>query len=405
MSFEKNQKTLVITLVFFLLLRLLFSVWPWFDHSLSGTDLSTFRQWSLLLVQKGLGNFYSEAQFFPYPPVANYFFYVLGWVALNLHQPLNGILMTLLFKLPNILGDLLVAFLLFQIVLKKLTFQKAYLVLLVYLIQPGMFFISTIWGQWDGLMTLFLLLSFFSLIQKRTISGLIFLTLAILTKPQAIPFVLPLLALGISMVGFKKFIIAGCLSFFMLLMLFYPFYPSDPFLGPYSYFSSTLKTFPPRFTSSGFNFWYFLYGGWRDDLPFIFGISVVFWSRMITLIFIMAASLTAYFKKDLQSRVLSVGLAGFAFFMFFTQIHERYFYPVLPFILLGLFLERKIISWVGIAIISLVFAINSIGFYVGWTNYGLWNSTFLSFYQIDKVLSLLYLCAFIYVLVRIKYRL
>lgn len=399
MQITKNQKNiLACTILVFLLLKILLSVWPWFDSSTSGTDFSTYRQWSLQLVNHGFNKFYETAQYFPYPPLSNYFFWSLGMITKIFNQPINGMLMTVLFKLPNIISELAVGFFLFVLARKKNTFKISYTMMLFFLFQPAMTFISSVWGQWDGLMLFFLFLSFYCLYEGKTVFGLILLICSILVKPQAFPFIIPLAVLGFKNGGYRKFLIGGLTALIFLLLLFLPFFPSDPLRGAYSYFKSNLSSFAPRFTSSGFNFWYLFYGGWRDDFPMLFGISVRVWTRILAMGFIILCSGFIFFKKTIKDHALAVGLCGFSFFLFFTQMKERYMYAVMPFVILGLLSERKRISTIVALTISLLFCVNTIGFYVGWIGFGLWNSTFLSYYYLDKIISILYILAYLYIL-------
>jgi Gpi18-like mannosyltransferase len=393
-----EKKSVFLLIITFFLIRLIFSFWPWFDSSLSGTDLSTYRQWSVQLINNPLATFYDKAQFYPYPPVANYFFLLLGFISNHFHLPINGLIMNLLFKLPNIVGEITTSYLLFSIASQHLSFRRSYLIMIFYLIQPAIIFITSVWGQWDGVMTMFIFSSLYLFFRKKIIFGFICIALAILTKPQAMPFVIPLFALGFRCGGAKRFMCGILIFCLTILVLFYPFFPGNPLFGPYLYFKLNLASFSPRFTSSGFNFWYLLYGGWQDIFPQVFGFSVRLWTRVLTVIFIIFSAGFVLLKNNIPNQILAIGISGYAFFLFFTQIKERYMYAVIPFLLLGLLMKKTNKGIIITIAVSLIFAFNTIGFYIGWMNFGLWNSTFFSYYNLDKIMAIIYVVVYIYLL-------
>lgn len=400
-----KNKPVVIALIIAFVAKLMLAVWGSTNAAIDLGDQSTFRYWTSLLTGNGWENFYSKAKYFPYPPLANYLFFLLGKLCLILHVPLQSSLFNFFLRLPVILADLGTAILLFLLAKRFLIFRQAYWVLLLYLFSPAVIFISSVWGQQDGLMTFFLLLALYLFTGKKISLGMVMLLLAFLLKPQALPLIIPLYFLAWSRGGIKKIFLGTMLALILFFAMFYPFYPNDPFLGPLGYFSQILKDFSPRFTSSAFNFWYLLYGGWKDNFPLLFGVSAKIWSQALVIVAAFSFSLLAYLKKDLRDKILAVALSGLAFFLFFTQVKERYLFASLPFLLLFSFLSKNRVAIILAIVTPILFALNSLGFFIGWVWFGFWQSTFLSWGSLDKLIAagfMLIFCYYLYLIAGFK---
>ncbi|MBI5123502.1 hypothetical protein HZA75_06615 [Candidatus Roizmanbacteria bacterium] len=402
MPIKREKKIIIFTAVLIFALKFLLALYFSANKAIDLGDQSAFRYWTELLIRSGLDKFYSQAQFFPYPPLANYLFFFIGKICSGIGVSLESPVFNLFIRLPGILGDIGTAILLYALCRKITDFRLSYGLFVFYLFQPAAIFISSVWGQPDGFMTLFLVLAFYLIVNKKINLGLVSLLFAFLLKPQALPLVIPMGFIALAVGGIKRFIMAILLVAILFFALFYPFYPHDPFLGPFYYFSETQQDFSPRFTASAFNFWYFFYGGWQDNFPVLLGFSVRLWSRILFILSLVVGTFFGCRSKSVSGKSLAVGLSGFAFFLFFTQIKERYLFAALPFFCLAVFLHRNRIAIILTVVLSLLFSINTMGFFVGWVNFGLWNSTFLSWGSLDKITAALFILLFCYYLSLLK---
>lgn len=89
--------------------------------------------------------------------------------------------MDLLVKLPGIIADLLVGYLIYKF-LKERKKKRAVLITCIWLFNPVSWYNSAIWGQTDSIVNLLGFISILFLLKRDLIKSLVFLTLSILFK-------------------------------------------------------------------------------------------------------------------------------------------------------------------------------------------------------------------------------
>ena len=109
-----------------------------------------------------------------------------------------GILFDLLVKLPLIASDALIAYLLYKFVLKHVGDEKSALfVSALWFLNPLTIWISSGWGMFDTLPTLFTVLSLYFALEKRFELAGISVAVAIAMKYYAVVLVIPLMILSL----------------------------------------------------------------------------------------------------------------------------------------------------------------------------------------------------------------
>src|SRR3989344_3943691 len=164
-----------------LVLRLILAFWG--QHS----DIVNYYWWSKHLLQYGLNGFYDNnivnAMRATYPPITSYIF----WLNAYMHEiiwkfawlinskisffPSNFILWLesakgwyYINKLPAILSDLGIIYVLFKLVVLIKTKKSALWATSIYAFLPPFWYNSALWGQTDSIYALPLLLAFYFLI-------------------------------------------------------------------------------------------------------------------------------------------------------------------------------------------------------------------------------------------------
>ncbi len=277
-------------------------------------DQNTFIAWAERAASLGFGQFY--AAWSDYLPG---YIYVLALLARI--QETNLLDTVVLFKLPAILADLGVGYVIYHVL--KSRPKTAILASAAYLLNPAVLANSTFWGQVDVLTSLSTLLAILSF-NVWPLSAAI-LGWGVLVKPQALMMLPVLVALMIykkwkftRMVGF------GSVFALTIILLFYPFSGSTNLLSfIYSRFEATLGQYP--YTSvNAFNFWG-LSGFWQKDLPGIVS------AKNFGVLALGFVSLIAVFKNKLTTAKPYHALAILLLtnFLFFTSMHERHMLPAL----------------------------------------------------------------------------
>jgi dolichyl-phosphate-mannose-protein mannosyltransferase len=334
------------------ILRLFLSPAPGYEF-----DVGVNQGWGRSAVELGLARSYDEqlnGNMLPnYAPFSIMLFAAAASVQkLAFGFDANPLTYRILIKLPAILADLLTA-LCFFFLLKKWKGTKSGMIgAAIYTFHPAVFHESAIWGQTDSIFTMFLALGAWQFSIKRPmIAGMLF-ALALLTKMQAV-FLMPFMFV-LYLRGGWRMLLRGVIGGFIATI---------PVLLPFA-IGGTLDTVINVYTgsvgfysivsSAAYNFWWSVYAdkaGNLQDTSLLFGLMSY---RQIGLLLFGLSYLYAFFAfwkhlkpgRIAEMKLLPVLFAAgaflsLAFFLWNTQMHERYLFP---FVALGLpmvFIDRK----------------------------------------------------------------
>jgi Gpi18-like mannosyltransferase len=263
-----------------------------------------------------------------------------------------------LLKMPAILADIATALLIFLIVRKYGSFRLAFISMISYAFNPAIIYNSAIWGQVDSVYTLLFMLALMLFVSgKQMLSG-VFMALAILTKPQSLVLV-PLFALVMikknSPLNLAKITSVSCVAFVVVAL---PFYLDTSILELFKlYFNSYIQY--PYNSLNAFNFWAFEGMFQPDNTQFLFMTYRMWGYLMFGLIFIYVS----YFilkNKDDKSIYIACAILFFAFFMFFTRIHERYLFPMFAPLAVAMTLDRRFSYVYILATLTFLFNLHSV---------------------------------------------
>ncbi|MFI5198764.1 MAG: phospholipid carrier-dependent glycosyltransferase, partial [Candidatus Limnocylindrales bacterium] len=144
-----------------------------------GTDRASFTGWAEDLAAHGLNGFYGRVSFIDYTPGYLYVLWLLGIVG-NWLGGLGDLI-----KLPAILADVVVAYLVHQLVLELGGSRRAALLgAFLFVINPVTWFDSAVWAQVDSFGLIFLLLALRELWRNHPETAAILATIAAVIKPQ-----------------------------------------------------------------------------------------------------------------------------------------------------------------------------------------------------------------------------
>lgn len=294
-------------------------------------DMNTFIAWGQRIVDLGPGKFYEEGYFADYPPGYLYILYVLSLIRglFGFAHGSGG--ETLLFKLPAILSDLVLGWLIYRAGRKKLGSGMAVGLMLLFLFNPAVLMDSAAWGQADSFFLVFLLLSILGASEQRFVRSAIFFALATLVKPQALIFTPVLLFAFYHHRAWKQLAAGALYGLGIFAVLAAPFFWNNGGIGGLvDLYKGTLSSYPYS-TVNAFNLYALTDPLWASIDSMWLGITYRAWG----FIFILAAvALAAYysFKKDRKelSKSFFIGMVLITIvFVFGTKMHERYMYPAL----------------------------------------------------------------------------
>jgi Gpi18-like mannosyltransferase len=323
--------------------------------------------WSNYLAIHGPSQFYGTSGFHVvYAPFFQYFLWFTGEIANRLS--LSTALHVVLIKLWSVLFEFIGAWLILLISEKANKPETGTIMAFIYLVNPGVYINSSIWGQFDSIPATMLIgvIALFEF-RKHNLAALLFL-IAVLTKPQSgllLPVVLYLYFKDFKM-DLKSFLrlitglVSGLLIYYAIVLPFY--LPTslanklpkfiDPLYWIFELYYNSIKDYPFA-TANAFNFWFLLGGQIQPDkLPFL-GLSYFAWGNILTL----AAVLYAFIclikgGASIYSIAYSSYLVQFSAFFFMTKMHERYLLPAIIFITLTSVFDKKHLLLLGLVSFS-----------------------------------------------------
>lgn len=350
-SLQKNLLVYYLILSGFLI-RLIFASFPGFH-----VDTDTFFAWSVRAFDLGLSNFYSKDVWTNYTPGMIYLFYLLG--AVRELFSISDQYFYFVLKLPSIISDLGLAYLIYLVLSKATSKRMALYGLAFCLFNPVLIFNASIWGAFDGFMTLFLFLSVYYLAQKKLILASIFFGVSLLVKPQAIA-IAPVFVFWLLFTysrktivnNFLKLSLPGIIAIFILSL---PFFLSNPIFGFLNLFVQMAQDYKAN-SLFAYNLWG-IFGFWIDDSTHLGPLSYQTWGILLLAVFWIYFFILFYRKKI--SDVYTLATLGFlAFFFLPTRVHERYLFSAIPFlILISVYLKNRVLI-ICTVLLSLLHTIN-----------------------------------------------
>jgi hypothetical protein len=254
--------------------------------------------------------------------------------ALNFYPSFNvqfvpGMLFNFVVKIPFLISDVAIAFLLYKIV-EELTNNKglAEKAAFLWFLNPFVIWISAGWGMWDTLPALFSLVAFFFLLKKRYALSAVFLSLGVASKLYPALFLVP-----IAVYLFKSSPVGdrwkNCLKFFSVftaatVLLFLPYF------GKITSFFAGFFVSNPAASGAVAN---------QVTNPVAFGLS--YWSLYqlnrllnlpVTAEFVSFASIASIVLVAVALVVML--LPVLAFFLSYRIICEQFFVWAIPFLVI-----------------------------------------------------------------------
>lgn len=319
---------IVFSVLIVFLIRFLSSFSPSF-----GFDMGSWLGWAGRLSLLGLGKFYTDESWTQYTPGFMYWLWVIGK---------SGWMNELAIKIPTLLADISVGFLIYSLV-KKVNSKLALVSFFLYTLNPVVIFDGSVWGQIDGILTLFLFLSAYYLIEKKNFAiSVFFWSIAFLIKPQSMA-VAPVFLLVILMKKFKikEIILGGFIGIFTIFVLSWPFFVNNPILGlPQQILK--MAGFYSYTSVFAFNIWSWV-GFWKPDTVNFLGIALSTWGTIFLSTSIIVAMVVFSRKpEEKHNWYLLFAILSLCFFLFPTKVHERYLFPFFAFLLTSAGLSKSV---------------------------------------------------------------
>jgi Gpi18-like mannosyltransferase len=277
----------------------------------------------------------------------------------------GNISIVLLLKLIPIASELAIIFILYHL-LKGRRIGVVFLLLLA--LHPGMLVTSAFWGQTDPIMTVLLILCILALKRERITWSWGIYAIALLTKFQAIVLLPLLFTLTFRRYGLSNLVRGVVVMIALCAVVLIPFWVGSGTLALRPY-TAAIGTFPAT-TMYAFNFWHavnptnwawhppLLFASVADTSSLVMGISYRTGGLLLMGIYTLLICVNAWKNYPVNRDWLWAGTLYFGFFMLPTQIHERYLYTALIFLIFAAVQDRRL--WWVILPLSFTYTYNVI---------------------------------------------
>lgn len=285
-------------------------------------------------------------------------------------------------KFPFILADIGIAYLIYKIILEfkparpaggpKMAIFAASL----FLFNPVLIYNSTIWGQTDSLINLLAISGIYLVFKKKYFYGVFLFLLTFIFKLSLIIYV-PIFGLIFlkRIKDWKKFLVPTVLFLVFIFLLAIPFTFSDktPFEWIwYMYTNRVLARQGSMLNGNAFNLWSLIFSIdlSKSEFTTFFGLTFQFLGRLFYIIFLIPLWFKFLKSKlTLNSLISALMISAFGSFIFLTNMHERYLYPVFPLLTILIFLPSSKFTPKHLILLSIIHFLNL---------YNLWFYPFIS---------------------------
>lgn len=150
----------------------------------------------------GLISHYFESNIY-YTPGVSYILWIFGLISKSLGLLSGSLGMAIFLKIPAIVADLVIVFMIYLIASKKMDNVKAFVISLVYGLVPAVFIASSVYSSYLSIGILFLMLALMNARDKKIIKLTVYYTLSVLFIAETL-WILPLLIAYIVVVYVKN---------------------------------------------------------------------------------------------------------------------------------------------------------------------------------------------------------
>ncbi len=220
-------------------------------------------------------------------------------------------------------------------------------------VVPGLIIDSAQWGQSDSLMVLLVVLSLIALNHAKPLPAWCFFAIAMLIKFQSIVILPILFALTLRRYGIRALIMGGVLALCLIVVMLLPFALGSGLHAALTPYVGAVGEYPVA-TVNAFNLWYALTPHqpgtalpWPDDQfpdsrQFLGPLTYKQTGLLLMGAYALLILVTAWSIADERREFIWAASLYFAFFMLPTEIHERYLYPAVVLLLIGIAQDRRV---------------------------------------------------------------
>ncbi|MDR0287626.1 MAG: glycosyltransferase 87 family protein [Clostridiales bacterium] len=304
-------------------------------------DINCFKSWASHAASVGVTNFYPSVTFCDYPAGYMWVLYILGMIS-SVFPKLD---MNFLVKIPAIICDLAIGGFIYYVCNKKaaknnspITYGWSIFLVCVWLFNPVVILDSSIWGQVDSVLTVFVVLAVYFMSEDKIMLSSLFYAFALLVKLQGIIFLPILFFLLVKKKKLEPFIKAAAVFLATIYAVSIPFSVKmkSPVIWVVGQFFGSANGYKYT-TANAMNLYYMFNKNGVKDVESIlfwkinlFSVGVIFLVAVVLLVWWLFHKSRGKYYLYFFSAAIMMGI-----FTFGPRMHERYFFPVTALLLLA----------------------------------------------------------------------
>ncbi|MDR1541984.1 MAG: hypothetical protein LBU32_29195 [Clostridiales bacterium] len=321
-------------------------------------DLGLFASWSQRLQETTFARFYHPDFFCDYLPGYLYILWAIGRI-----QAATGANYHVLLKFPAIAADIALCLFIYIAARKDGNEKKALIGASAAIFNPMSIYNSSVWGQIDSVLALFLIVSIYFASEGRFELAASFYGIAAVIKPQSM-----FLAFAFFFIFLEKLptgplrwtiklfkcILAFASTAYLLALPFAPTFNPSWIISLYANVMSEYS----YVSMNAYNLWWLFGIHWVSDSVRLWLFSYNAWGY-ISVAFLIMSSLAIFLKCEGRSKIpYAAALIHTAIFMACCRMHERYLFPSVFFLLLAYTYDKDPFTLALAALFSVTNALN-----------------------------------------------
>lgn len=323
-------------------------------------DIGCFDYWSTEAYRIGFKEFYIR-EIADYPPGYIYVLWVIGFIR-NLFNITSDWLIVFILKLPSIICDVSMGFFVYEVARKRTSEQNALIAVALLLFNPAIFINSSMYGQVDAILGLFVLATIYFIYKKNLFPAYFTFCIGFFIKPQ-MSFIAPVLLLAIIeevfmyrrykrekegrnfSIDFFSHLGVGLASIATIVLFALPF----GLINVFNLYKSTIASYP--FASvNAYNMWAMFGENWTSQKMVKLGLPMEKWGTIFiiliyALVFVFWLISCLRKHKDNSKYFYMGAFAIIGIFTLSVRMHERYMFPAIVLLLIYAVMKPCIESW------------------------------------------------------------
>jgi hypothetical protein len=352
---KKDIPLLIVSFSLGLFMRLLIS--PYTSH---GYDVNVHRVWLFRLLKEGLffyissenvelfGEYWGhDPNFCELPPIFPLALFIMGKLYSLIRPQLDDVYLLVMFmKVPQIIAECLIAFLIYFIEKEERSSNVGILAALIFLFNPFTFFLTAIWGAPESIVSLFVIASMLMVYKGRYFIASCLLGVSLMVKPYTVVFLLPMILFSYPALGVRRTLLQPILFALSSLFVASPWLIVQRGVFIDAMWSGALHNLGVRIPEGivwGFpSFWLIV-----NLLCSLSGFpyKIIASLQIYVFIFLTIAMCFMIIKLRLNIERKNLWFIShlflFCFMMFFPSAHEKWEYPCFFLLLISSFLEHE----------------------------------------------------------------